>query len=346
MASLRNLLDKPTEADIRRVPTYMGDDGYQWVWRGNHCGHGCVSDDSYNRHWHCTCWCVPDLNICRMKVELWGAGGQNSNWRCRSIPFPGASGEYKSRTICAANWSGRETGYFDGMCIQMVAALPRCCANCNGGCTGCWSYFCTENNFTMCVRGGCGGVHCGMCFCSSSNQHYQCMGCYAFDHNICNHYDMSTPGYNRASEGYPRNWCDIQKCCGGDGRNTSVPGCGCCYHTPVGSAAVHKNSNEGRNNCSWYWMTPYPAGLNSTHGGYMVQIGNTECCCSCWDCFVHQLAYRPGYFPGGSPEEYMGPIGSGGTTNGIGGGDSVCRCGGPGAGGGIRLTLYPDTSAG
>ena len=85
MASLRNLLDKPTEGDIRRVPTYMGEDGYQYLWRGTHCGWGCIDSSAHNRLWHCTCWCIPDLNICRIKFEVWGAGGMSTGWRCRGI---------------------------------------------------------------------------------------------------------------------------------------------------------------------------------------------------------------------------------------------------------------------
>lgn len=346
MSSLRSLLDKPTEGDIRRIPTYMGDDGYQWTYRGNHCGWGCVNDDSYNRHWHCTCWCVPNLNICRMKIELWGAGGMSTGWRCRSSTFPGASGEYKSQTICAANWTGRENGYFDGMCMKIVTALPRCCASCSGGCTGCYSWICTENSFCMCAHGGCGGIYEGACHCYAANLMYFCRNNRVYSFNECNHYQADDHGYNRASENYPRNWCDIQKCCGGDGRNTSVPGCGCCYHPPVGSSkSRHDSGGEARNSCSWAWYTAYPAGLNSTHGGHIVQIGNTECCCSCWACFMHQKSHRPGYFPGGTSDLYMGPIGSGGGAAGNGGADSCCRCGGPGSGGGVRFTFYPDTSA-
>lgn len=344
MASLRNLLDKPTEGDIRRVPTYMGEDGYQYLWRGTHCGWGCIDSSAHNRLWHCTCWCIPDLNICRIKFEVWGAGGMSTGWRCRGMTWTGGSGEYKARTICAANWAGRETGYFDGMCLQMQAAEPRCCATCGGACTGCESWICTENNYTICSRGGCGGLYEGACFCYSMQGYHMCRGCFWSDFNWCNHYNDGGPARNRASENYPCNWCDIQKCCGGDGRNTSVPGCGCCYHPGSYGGTVHYSPNDGYNACAYAWQTGYPAGLNSTHGGFVHQGGQTDCCCMCWSCAAHMLFHKPGYWPGGTDTEYNGSIGMGGSAPGNGGGESVCRCGGPGAGGAIRLTLYPDTS--
>ena len=77
----------------------------------------------------------------------------STGWRCRGMTWTGGSGEYKARTICAANWAGRESGYFDGMCLQMQAAEPDV--------VQLWGAFglkvgCTENNHN---HQWCGGLY-------------------------------------------------------------------------------------------------------------------------------------------------------------------------------------------
>lgn len=331
-ASLRTLLDKPEEGEVKRIPTFMGEDGYQYLHRGTMCHHGCIDDGVANRYHNCACWCVPNLKVCRLKIEIWGAGGQGTGPRCRSMGYPGMSGEYKSRILCASTFTTCDGQYFDGTCWQFLIAWPRCCADCGGGCRGCCTTLCGINSFCMCAAGGCGGMNEGQCRECAFTCFIHARGCQHFPGNQCFHLN-DAPGYNMASQSFPRDYA----------QRKAAMEAGCCYHLSVQSSVANMDGTD-RNNCSFRWFNPYPAGINSTHGGFNMQFGNTECCCSCWDCFEHQITRRPGFWPMGTSWMFQGPVGSGGSTSYMGG-DSVCRCGGPGTGGAVRFTLYPDTNA-
>lgn len=317
----------------------MGQEGYQFVFRGTHCVWGCIDDTIAAYKNDCSCWCIPeDLYICRLKIEVWGAGGQGSNTRCRAAGFTGQSGEYKSKILCADSFNSGN--YFDGMCFQYVAAQPRCCNTCNGGCHGCYSWVCGPNNFEICAKGGCGGILCGHCCCSSRSFVCGCWygglhGCGIMEYNFCNYHPNESGSYNNSSEtNFPRNTDTVRAC----------NDIGCCYHASVsGAIAVQESNDDRRNNCSVRWYNPYPAGINSTDGGYNVIVGATSCCCSCFCHFEHYNFNRPGVWPMGSGNAYKGGVGSGGLTQ-WGGGDDVCRCGGAGTGGAVRFTLFPDLS--
>lgn len=312
----------------------MGDDGYQFLFRGTHCS-ACIDDTVNNRQQECSCWCVPDgLNICRIKVDVWGAGAQGSSTICRGLGNMGFSGQFISRILCADTFNSGN--YFDGMCFQYVAGQPKCCARCYGGCHGCYSVVCGPNSFTLCAKGGREQHYQGTCYCCSRSMWWWSRECKVMDSGFCLFNTNEPPGKNCANDcPFPENEQTRRACMDK----------GCCFHPMVrGAYARMRDDDNLRNNCNWRHYEPYPAGINSTYGGYNAFAEITDCCCSCWNCVTGFRTNRPGVYQMGSSCSFQGIVGQGGTATPIFA-DSDCRCGGPGNGGAVRFTLYPDLSA-
>jgi hypothetical protein len=327
MSSLRDLLDFATEADLPPV-TAFGQGGIMFSFRGVQCAQGNGGDNYESQR---LCWCVPPLGACKLRIEIWGGGGMGSGLQCQSLGVAGYSGEYNSRILCASDLT---LDNFDNQCYLMCVGMANCCANCVGGCMGCKSYVAGPGLDNFCAEGGYGGKASGIC-CGFNNPAYGCTT--NIGNNCCSNCGC-TPAY-------------------------------CCWHesvnAPFNEAARKAKEEEGtcytgitasyiqsdcccRNQAGRKWYNPMPGGLMGKFGTYAVYGSHcTECTGTCWTCTEPERANNSGgIFPGLGSSTCMwgGPPGMGGGTGNLGC-CYTCYCGGTGATGAIRFTLYPSSGA-
>lgn len=323
MSSLRELLDYADQSDLPPI-TAHGQGGIMFTFRGVGCaqGSGCDSYQAYQM-----CWCVPPLNVCKLRVEIWGGGGMGSGVTCQSLGVSGYSGEYNSRILCA---DAVGISCFDNSCYLLCVGMAGCCANCGGGCFGCKTYVNGPGLSGFCAEGGYGGKYDGIC-CGFNNPAYGCTT--RIGNNCCSNCGC-TPAYCcwHETEIAPldatvrKSFEDLGSCYNGITASYIQSDC-CCRH-------------QG----GWKWYTPMPGGLIGKFGTYAVYGSHcTDCTGSCWACVEPERANNSGgIFPGLGANvcHWGGPPGMGGGTGNLGC-CYTCYCGGTGASGAIRFTLYP-----
>lgn len=320
MSSLRDLLDY---ADTNDLPPALafGQDGVTFTFRGMSCAQGSGCDTYSGQR---LCWCVPNLNVCKLRIEIWGGGGGGSGTQCRSMGVPGYSGQYNSRTLCADQVGAN---CFDGFCYGMCVALAGCCAACGSACFGCTTYVqgCGLNSF--CARGGYSGREYGWCFgflCGTYLGNCNCSNC------------GCTPGY----------------CCWQESTIAPFNRDQRKAQEELGNCFTSINASYLHNDCCCFmgagrkWLIPMPGGLIGKYGTQV--IWSSHCCCCnpvCWICSDFTRGSRSGgIFPalGSDACNWGGPPGMGGGT-GTGGCCYCCMCGGTGASGAVRVTMYQAT---
>lgn len=328
MSSLRDLLDY---ADASSIPsaTVFGESGYQFSFRGMQCGQG-SGQDSYEGQQ--ICWCVPNnLNICKLRVEIWGGGGNGSGVRCNSMGVPGYAGEYNSRILCAD-----EVGVncFDGQCYYAYVSVPGCCANCYGACFGCKSYVDGPGLSNFCAEGGYGGFGEGICY-GHQCSYYVC--CTRIGNNCWSNCGC-TPAYCCWHE----NTCAPQDV---DARKEYEEK-GTCYNGIV--ASYRQIDYDCRSMSFKKFYTPLPGGLVGKYGTYLAhQTPCSDCYYgACWFCNErYRFNNAPGVMPGlGNSCQFGGVPGMGGGTGDLGC-CYYCFCSGTGGSGAVRFTMFPNTSA-
>ena len=323
MSSLRDLLDYADTQDLPPI-TAFGQPGVMFTFRGMSCAQGSANDAYESQR---LCWCVPPLDACRLRVEIWGGGGMGSGPRCVSLGVPGYSGEYNSRIICADEISQNN---FNGQCYILCAGMANCCANCSGGCMGCKSFVGgpgLPSNF--CAEGGYGGKYEGICNAFNNGAY----GCTTRIGNNCCSNCGCTPAYCCWHE---TDCAPFNK----EERNTFEDK-GTCYNGITASYLQSDCCCRGRHGRKSY--TPMPGGQIGRFGAYMVWGAHcSDCTGSCWWCMENDRANNSGgIFPGlgSSSCSWGGPPGMGGGTGNLGCCYS-CYCGGTGATGAVRFTLY------
>ena len=330
--SLRDLLDKPSEADSRVLPTFLGEDAYQFTFRGGNCYCGSHDATTEGIAHHCGTWCVPDdLNICRVKVELWGTGGTGGGPSCYyNWGAPGSAAEYRSCMFCCSN---NNNLYFDGTCWDF-RVKPLCCQNCKGACTGCFTCL-QENSGTQSVGGmkACGGCG-GRQMCAAVNNP-QTPAHVPYNFGRSTDCTSCTSAFDITATSFSSNTATLKSCCEN----------GKCHHSGVVSAFYQFTS--GQDLCSKMWYVPFPAGVMSTMGGFIAQEYRAQCNNAC-RMTIHRYYLGeniPGYSSAGATatRAHGGFPGQGGngTYQGCSG---CCTCASIGSTGMVRFTLYPDTN--
>ena len=319
MSSLRDLLDYADNNDLPPALAF-GQAGVTLTFRGNHCAQGSGTDDYSSQR---ICWCVPCLNVCKIRFEIWGGGGGGSGTSCRSMGVPGYSGQYNSRILCAD-----EVGVncFDTSCYGMCVSIANCCAACGNACFGCTTYINGPGLSNFCATGGYPGRECGWCYgfrCGTYLGNCNCSNCGCTPGFCCWHESRAPfDRDNRAAQEQDGN-------CFQSITASYLHG-DCCCEMGAGKK----------------WIIPMPGGLMGKYGSQMI-VSSYCCCCEngCWSCLEHSRGSRNGgIFPalGSDSCHWGGPPGMGGGTN-HAGCNYGCRCGGTGASGAIRVTMYSVT---
>ena len=327
MSSLRDLLDFAGPEDVPPA-TAFGQPGTMFTFRGIACAGGQAVNNYESQQ---LCWCVPPLDAKKLRVEIWGGGGMGGAPYCTSTGVPGYSGEYNSRILCADELSITN---FNGQCYVMCVGMANCCAVCHGGCMGCKTYVQGPGLSGFCAEGGYGGKYQGICY-GFNNGRYGCNT--AIGNNCCGNCGC-TPAYCC--------WHETENAPFDRTERAAKEALGICYNGITASYLVSDCCCRTIGGKKTY--TPLPGGLMGRFGGYMV---NGFMCNDCylppdhWRCVDCDRANSSGgIFPGlGSATcGWGGPPGMGGGQGYLGC-CYYCSCGGIGASGAVRFTLYPST---
>jgi len=166
MADLRSLISYVDDSTLNRVVGLTTNYGsqYRQIRMYDFCHAGTQPYTSAFQ------WRAP-LGTNFVKIEIWGGGGSGAGICCCMWGFPGGSGAYAYRNLCA-----KDLGDLSGCPFEFCVAAGSCCTT-NGtapsvGHIGCKSYATGVGLCNFCAEGGAPG----MTFCALSTN---CCFCYA-----------------------------------------------------------------------------------------------------------------------------------------------------------------------